>query len=343
MLSAKYITGCVLAIGLLAACSKKETFDVKGDATVKFFVNSGALGNAPQNSVSFAVVNYPQAAGTGLVNLSSNIPATIKIPVFATREVSASVDISATLDNGLIAQYNAANNTNYKAFPEGFLNTANLKATIGQGTSVSADSIVIPADITKLTDLADTAYMAPLKLQSVSNQSVGQISGTAGLQVVYIVVKVEQRKIKYQATTADIMGALATGRAGWDVNLTPAPALSAGSITDGLTSTFARWDISNPQVDVMMPESKNVTGIRIHTSTSSTTSPTQVQVQLSEDGVSYQNIGTPLRANLTYASGYTYILFYKAIPAKYIRLNPLYSTSTNTQNRRVTEFDVYVN
>ena len=83
--------------------------------------------------------------------------------------------------------------------------------------------------------------------------------------------------------------------------------------------------------------------MRLYTSNSSTYIPTKVDVYLSNDGINYDLIGSPLKANLTYASSYNYILFYKAFPAKYIRLRLYYSTSTSTNNLRLTEFDVYAN
>jgi hypothetical protein len=92
-----------------------------------------------------------------------------------------------------------------------------------------------------------------------------------------------------------------------------------------------------------MQSTKNVTGIRLYTSNNATHIPTQIEVSLSNDGINYDIIGSPLRANLTYASSYNYILFYKAIAAQFVRLRIFYTTSTNTQNTRVTELDVYAN
>jgi hypothetical protein len=86
-----------------------------------------------------------------------------------------------------------------------------------------------------------------------------------------------------------------------------------------------------------------VTGIRLRTSTTTTQTPTQVEVWLSEDGINYELIGAPLRADMALESSNHFILFYKAVNAKYIRLKLSYTTSTNTQNRRVTELDVYAN
>jgi hypothetical protein len=138
------------------------------------------------------------------------------------------------------------------------------------------------------------------------------------------------------------LGFLITPRTSWAVTFNPAPT-TTGSVTDGLTTTFSRWTASPVQVDVNLQTVQNVTGIRLFTATSATYVPTQVDVYLSNDGITYDKIGSPLKANLTYASSYNYILFYKAIQAKYIRLMLSYITNTNTQNYRVVELDVYAN
>lgn len=337
-----YIFLCLATACLLPACKKSESFDVTGDPEVKFFINNESLGNLPVNSIGHTVVNYPDVAGSGLLTLSTSMPAVVKIPVFANKPVSDDVTIGAELDNSLVAQYNAANNTAYVAFPAGILNTANLAARIRKGATASEDSIAIPANATLLSTLTEKAYMAPIKLTSVSKPAVGAITGTAATRIAYVVVNTELRRIRYLATAADAIGSLVSNRTAWTATFTPAPA-TAGSILDGSTTTFSRWAASPGQVDLNLQATRNVTGIRLYTTTTATLIPTQVDVLLSEDGINYDFIGSPLRANLTFASNYNYILFYKAIPAKYIRLRLYYSTSTNTQNLRLTELDVYAN
>ncbi len=342
MLKTKYLIGYVMITSVLLSCTKSNSYDIKGETDVKFFANITSSGNAPQNSISYSVVNIPDASGGGLLNLSATMPAAIKFPVFATRSVRQDVTIGAVLDTSLITVYNAAHGTNYKAFPAGMLNTDNLAAHILNGTGSSADSITITANSSGLNTLTDTTYMAPIMLTSVSAQAAGKITSNSKAQVVYIVANVEQRKIKYLAAASDALGALVTSRTPWSVTFTPLPS-TTGSITDGSTTTYTRWAASPGQVDVNMQAAKNVTGIRLYTGSSATYAPTQVYVYLSNDGINYSLIGAPLKASLTYASGYNYILFYKAIQAQYIRLVLSYSTSTSIQNLRVTEFDVYAN
>ena len=342
MLKTKNYFAYLLIVSLGLSCKKETAYDVTGNPQVKFFTNNTASGNAPDNSISYSVVNIPDVAGSGLVNLSNNLPAAIKFPVFATKAVSQDVAIGAELDNSLIEKYNAAHGTSYKPFPAGILKTTGLMAHLTNGSSTSADSITIQTDLTTVNVMNEKAYMAPIKLTTVSNAGVGVITDNGTSQVVYIVSNVELRRIKYLATTADIIGALVSPRTAWTAGFNPAPTTS-GSIFDGSTTTFSRWGVSPGLLDVNMQATKNVTGIRLYTTNSATLIPTQVEVYLSNDGLSYDFIGAPLRANLTYVSSYNYILFYKPIPAKYIRLKLYYSTSTNTQNTRVTEFDVYAN
>jgi len=338
----KYFTGCFVIAGMFLSCEKEQTFDITGDPEVKFFTNNANTGNAPANSISYGVVNYPDAVSSGWLTLSTTMPVAIKIPVFASKPVSQEVVIGAELDNSLIEKYNAANNTSYVAFPSGVLNTGSLSARIPGGTAISADSISINSDTSRLKTLTEKMYMAPIKLTTVSKTGVGSISSSGSAQVVYILLNTELRRIKYLAVPADAIGALITPRTSWAINFTPVPS-TVGSIVDGSTTTYSRWSASPGQVDVSLQTTKNVTGIRLYTTNSSTNIPTQVEVSLSNDGINYDLIGAPLRANLTYTSSYNYILFYKAIPAKYIRLKLYYSTSTSSNNLRVAELDVYAN
>lgn len=341
MFKSKYLIAGLFLSSLFLSCKKDEKFDVKGEQEVKFFTNATNSGDAPVNSVSFAVTNIPASSGTGLTNLTTNFPSAVKLPVFATKPVSEEVTIGAQLDNSLVAKYNEKHGTNYAAFPDNVLNTSNLNAKILKGNTISMDSLTIPVDLTALNMLTEKAYLAPIKLTSVSNQNTGAITNNADAQVVYVVANMEYRRIKFLATTADITGTLSP-RTSWTASFNPTPA-TTGNIFDGSTATYTRWSASPGLLDVNMQDIKNVTAIRLYTTNSSTLIPTQIEVSVSTDGINYTLVGAPLRANLTYASSYNYIVFYKPIQAKYIRLNLYYGTSTNTQNFRVSEFDVYAN
>ncbi|MDI3318133.1 discoidin domain-containing protein [Pinibacter soli] len=340
MLNRKYFAACIMSGLVMASCTKETNYDVKGDTETKFFTNITSPGNAPQNSLNYSLVNIPNTAGSGLVNLSSTLPANIQFPVLATKATTADATISAVLDTSLISAYNAAHNTNYLPFPAGILKTDGLLAHIAKGNTMSTDSITIPTDPANLGAMTGVAYMAPIKLTTLSNNSAGKITDNTTTQITYVVANVEQRRIKYLATTSDVIGALITPRTSWVASFSPA-LTTTGSVTDASLTTYSRWSASPGQIDVDMQASKNVTGIRLYTANSATYVPSQIGVYLSNDGINYDYIGAPLKANLTYASSYNYILFYQAIQARYVRLKLSYPTSTNTQNYRVVEFDVY--
>ena len=341
----KYFSWCMIATTVFASCDKKDSYDIEGDPEVKFFTNNEALGNAPPNSISYAVVNIPNLVADGWVNLSTTLPAAVRFPVMATAPVGRDVTIGAVLENSLIDQYNAAHNTSYLPFPAGVLNTDALAATIAAGDTRSGDSISITTNPADLNGLTGKQYMAPIVLTSVSNPEAGAISKNTALQVTYVVANVEQRQIKYNAPESEVVGSLIADRSAWIAVLTPEPATTSGGggILDGSTTSYSRWGVQEGQVDINLQTSSAVTGIRLRTSTTANMIPTQATVWLSEDGINYGLVGSPLRAELVFAGGYNYVVFYKAIQAKYIRLKLAYSTSTNSQNRRVTEIDVYAN
>jgi hypothetical protein len=340
MLKLKYIIGC-MAMTAMFSCKKDDTADIKGSSDTIFFTNNANLGNLPGNSVSYSLVNIPDAASSGWLNFSSIVPATIKIPVYASKPVNREVTITGTLDNSLVANYNAAKNTSYVALPAGILNTQTLMARIEEGKTTATDSISIGVNAADLKTLTEPAYMAAIKLSSVSDAGAGKITTDTALNVVYVVLNVELRQIRYLATTTDIPGTIQS-KTSWAVSFSSTPT-TVGNILDGSTTTYSRWPASPVQVDLDMQASKTVTGFRLFTSTTSTVSPTQIEVAVSDDGITYKALGSPLRANLTYASGYTYVGFYKPISARYLRLKAYYSTSTSTQNFRIAELDVYAN
>ncbi|OQP56402.1 hypothetical protein A4R26_04355 [Niastella populi] len=326
---------------VLFSCKKDDAADIKGNAETMFFTNNTNLGNMPGNSLSYSVVNIPDAASTGWLNLSSGLPGTIKIPLYATNPVRRDVTVTAEPDNSLVAVYNAANNTNYAQLPAGILTTQSLTAKIMEGQTTSVDSFSIGVNPADLNTLTAPAYMVPIKLTTVSDPSIGSITSNTTIKVVYVVLNIELRRIRYNATAADVTGTLQS-KASWMVNFNPAPN-TAGNILDGVTSTYSRWGGSPVQVDLDMQAAKNVTGFRLYSTTSSTNIPTQMEVSVSNDGINYELLGSPLRANLNYASGYNYVLFYKPITARYLRLKVSYGTSTSSNNFRIAELDVYAN
>lgn len=328
----------------LFACKKSTHIDVKGDPEVKFFTLIESPANTPANSFSYTALNIPNTGGSGWINSTNSFPSSIKFPVRASKAVGEDVTITAEIDNSLVAAYNEANDTEYQTFPADVFNLEKASATILAGEARSMDSIVIVPDGSKLGPLVAGNYMAAIRLKTVSKPTVGSVTSNEKINTVYIVSSVEQRQIWYNAGTANITGTLVSPRTSWTASYDPTPvATSGGSIFDGSTGSYQRWPngTTSGLLTVDMQSARNVSAIRLYTSNNTTYTPTRIDVYLSTDGVNYELMGSPLKANLAYTSSYNYIVFYKPTSARYIRLRLYYSTSTNTQNFRVTEFDVY--
>ena len=336
----QYIIGSLFMLAVLS-CKKDDAADIIGNSDTIFFTNNANYGNMPGNSITYSAVNIPDPASSAWLNLSSAIPAVIKIPVYATKPVKTEVTINAEPDNSLVAAYNTLHNTSYAELPAGILNTQSLSARIQEGQTTCTDSLSIAVTAANLKTLNAPAYLVPIKLTTLSDQSVGSVSTNTEINVVYVVVNIELRQIKYLAAATDVTGTLQT-KTTWSASFTPAPA-TVGSILDNSTTTYSRWAASPVQVDLDMQSSKNMTGFRLYSSTTSSVIPTQIDAWASDDGINYKVIGSVLRANLTYSSGYNYVVFYKPIAMRYLRLKVYYSTSTSTQNYRIAELDVYVN
>ena len=87
MFKTKYFIGYVMAVAVLSFCTKTTNYDITGETGIKFFVNTPSSGNAPQNSIVYTAVNIPNSTGSGILNLSTTLPAVIQFPVLATKPV----------------------------------------------------------------------------------------------------------------------------------------------------------------------------------------------------------------------------------------------------------------
>ncbi len=324
---------------LLLSCSKKDNYDIKGNPDIIIFTNNLAAGNDPVNSIRYGVVNRPDAGN--IVNLETTMPSDIRIAVYATRPVSQDISIEAELAEELIADYNATHGTGFQAFPTGMLNADNLRARISAGMSYSSDSLSLGVNLGMLSSLTGTAYMAPIRLRSVSNPNAGSLSSKAESVVTYIVAYPEMRHIRFNASEAELLGNQLADRSAWDFSYSPAPTFSNGTFWDGNNNSYIRWGTSPIEVNVNMQSEHDITGLRLRTGTNSSWSPTQVELLISNDGINYERLGRAERANLLYSNNYSYIVLYNSMQAKYLRLLLTYSTSTSTNNRRLAELDVY--
>src|SRR5690606_12665083 len=126
------------------------------------------------------------------------------------------------------------------------------------GQSVSSDSLVFK--IKDYTLLTDEAYLVPIKIKSVPNNSAIEISNN--LNTVYIRIKT-RRTNTYEAPTS-VTGTQLTTRTGWTATVTPTP--TAGTANNMFTtSTSQHWTLSPSrecEINVDMVSTRNnISGI----------------------------------------------------------------------------------
>jgi len=311
----RHIIACltIMATSSLLSCSDNESYDVMGDPANKVFINTQQWTpiNSPKNTFSFSVVHTP-------VGDFGDVQA--KFPVRSTRPVDQPVTVKAELDNSLVDSYNKTNNTTYTVLPEGVLNIGNNNVTIEKGSYLSTDSLQVAIDNSKLALLTGKAYLAPIKLASVSGENC-EISSE--YNTAYVLITTSVNLIKANVGSANMLGLLVSDYSAWTATTNVDP--NGGSFTslfDG--STDYGWEFPSTPVTMVIDMKKvnKVSGFRLFSQYGQWGYTfSQVKISLSKDNVSYDEIGTCSESKMNNEEGYQYICFYGSIDAQYVKLN----------------------
>ena len=93
------------------------------------------------------------------------------------------VTVNLAIDNSLIEAYNEANGTDYKAVPEGFVTLAAPSTTIAGGATSATftyqinSGALFDGNKLKQEEVFENKYLAPVRIRSVSKESVGITNG----------------------------------------------------------------------------------------------------------------------------------------------------------------------
>jgi len=302
----------IMATSSLLSCSDNESYDVMGDPANKVFINTQQWTpiNSPKNAFSFSVVHTP-------VGDFGDVQA--KFPVRSTRPVNESVTIKVELDNSLVDSYNKANGTAYAKLPDGILNMSKNSVIIEKGSYLSADSVQLSIDNSKLAQLTEKAYLAPVKLMSVAGDDC-EIS--SDYNTAYVLITTSVNLIKANVGSTDMTGSLVSDYSAWTVTTDVTPSKgSYSSIFDGSTSTNWRFPSTPVTMTIDMKEVKKISGFKLFSQYGQYGYTfSQVKISLSKDNVSYDEIGTCSESKMNNEGGYQYICFYGGMEAQYIKL-----------------------
>lgn len=225
--------------------------------------------------------------------------------------------ITLTKDNSLIAAYNAANNTDAVAMPDGVLDIENAQITIENGASESVEKFKMAVPEDKLGQLADGKYVVPFKI------SVQKEDGTtvADAGVFYLSANVITASGLINDYATEIPGSAISGGEGITClaaeNLDPASYASFFT-----TSSWSGWGFLQKQATASatfdLGETKTITAFNIGGSI------TDAFVEISEDNVNWTALGkqsehTAVTKKEGWSSYSAYVL-YAPMPARYLRV-----------------------
>ncbi len=269
------------------------------------------------NVLKASVVHMP--AGSS-VSVAGTITAHVSSP--ATSGYTANL----TVDNSLIAAYNAAHGTSYVALPDGHLNIPECK--IG---SMLYGSEAIAPELTDITTLTEPGYLVPLRL-SVDGLKTSEKNGIA-----YIVVTTEYNDFMPSPTTANIRGAIVSDRSAFKATNADTGA-NVTNLFDGSTSTYAN-SVKNLIFD--LGTSYKVSAVKPsirYINYGSSYIPTSIRISTSDDGSNWTVRGT-LTDKFWQISGTDCLMVLSAsVDCRYIKME---ITPKSTTFYGLTEFNIY--
>lgn len=259
--------------------------------------------------------------------------------VYTTVFSASGYTVTASVDNSLIDAYNSANGTSYKSIDESLIKIANNPATIEANANKTTEQLKVSleGDLSTLTD--KSGYLIPVTFSA--NGAV--TSSSRG--VVYIIVTPVEELFRKNFAFEDIGGSLVEDRSGWTIEGESdlyTESYQHESLLDGDGNTYVRtWggpvvfkiDFGKePDVTAvsLLPRQDNPWYASYH--------PYSIQIEYSEDGNIYTELGTAMQANgeIVSFNGAAFAALYGSQKMRYIRITASYNSNMGTA-----EFNVY--
>lgn len=290
--------------------SEVDIYKLDSDATAIYALTG-------TDNVITGKIMHKQSTSASTSDLNASFSA------YATAASTSGYSVAIATDNSLVAAYNTAHKTTYEALPSEFVQITNASLSIAaNATKSTTDATVsLKGDLSGLTN--SEGYLTALKLTSPGAET----SESRG--VVYVVLKVENNKIRTITSINDLLGFTATGRSIWS-----ADCADNANLFDNNTSTSVNFAKQNNNVVVIdLKSTRMVTGIHLNSDDFSS-----VSFEYSTDGQTFQTAGTPVSSEYVTSSSDRHIAFYDHLSARYLRLTVNFSSS---RDKNINEFNIY--
>jgi len=300
----------ILLLALLGAC-KKDGLESK-----ELLVYAKGEYGSTNNSVVAALTQTPVAVWGNM---------SFDIPVYATREVAADVDVYMEPNSSLVAQFNRDNGKKALLLPTLAYQINSNRHKIPAGSTVSDPMTVQIINAASLTDT--NGYVLPLTITKVEGQDKGvRVSTTRATTYLYV----PYNYTNVDTTQVPLAGATMS-RTGWAVmvsNTTSGalgPAMLDGSNTTAWRSsnstTAAKWVVLN------MGSQQTIKGFKLVPNYVATAeNPTQMTVSTSNDNINWMVQGIwkgtgPASSSSATSPDFKGVNFLVPVKAQYFRFD----------------------
>ena len=223
---------------------------------------------------------------------------------------AAKVGATATIaiDNSLVAEYNAANSTNYKEIPSGALTIENATVTIAEGATASSTNFKASIPEDKLATLTEPAYVVPLRISAQRTDGVS----VADAGVIYLIVTTSEKLINEGAGSDLLKGAEISTE---DMLTWTCDNANMSDVCDNGDWT-TMWSDGTYVID--MQSEKAITGFKFLPGYYNYSPTVVMSVALSSDGATWTDCGST--ESMADEGGWRYFVLYGGVPARYIKL-----------------------
>ncbi len=323
-----YTAALILCVTALFASCSDDDYDVKGYTYNRVYL-----------------VN--DATSYEIIQTSVGTVGSIEYETFVkcTNPASGDISVSVAIDNSMIEEYNSTNGTAYEAMPDGAVTLENASLTIPKGEMSSDNTlrVSLTGNTSTLASLtSENGYLVPLRITGV-NGGKAHLSSDVYYSCLFATVTFDD--INHDASQSDITGTLVEDQSGWTATTTGSVSTSSrysqlDAIFDGDETTYAYITYSSgTSCDLVVDMGKQYSfdGLYMAYGSSSIFGGTTISnsfasgmpICISDDGNNWTDVGET-------TSSSTYVAFYGALTARYVKI-----TKTTSSYWYVGVFNVY--
>lgn len=208
------------------------------------------------------------------------------------------------------------------------------------------DSVELSVSEANFSKLTAKAYLVPVRISTVDGDGTGSLQRGIG----YVVINTQTKLIKAITSTSEISGTLLQDYSGWTAKYDSGTEIDAsqlfnGSLEDGPQLRTDGQNGYSTTVIVDMQKEVSIYGLRLaryykdwYGWWAEEYYFSDVELEYSNDGQTWNGIGSTTENEMIKENGYQHIAFYGAVPMRYLKLK---LTSGGSSVSSLAELGIY--